>query len=126
MFFFCFLKSIFFVFNQTYLKKVRQKPGICNISNGKNFYQACIKFHTSFDTSAEDIHDLGQKEVARIKENMMKIFKEEDLPLSIPEASKILFERKELYCKTAVCNFIYPNSYSFLYSLETLISFIQI
>lgn len=85
----------------TYMKNVRQKPGICNLPNGEKFYQACIKFHTSYDVTPQEIHDLGLKEVARIKGNMIKIFQEEGLPPNIAEASKILFERKDLCCNTA-------------------------
>lgn len=92
----------------TYLKNVREKPGICHLPNGDKFYQACIKFHTSYNVSAQEIHDLGLKEVARIKESMMKIYEKEGLPLSIPEASKKLLARKELCCNSAddLLNFV--------------------
>jgi len=49
---------------------------------GPEFYKACLKFHTSTDLTAEEIHEKGVKEVARIEGEMKEIIKE--LGLEVP------------------------------------------
>ena len=40
--------------------------GIGSLRNGAENYQACLYFHTSVNFTAEEIHEIGKKEVARI------------------------------------------------------------
>eukprot|EP00092_Neocalanus_flemingeri_P033658 GFUD01036589.1.p1 GENE.GFUD01036589.1~~GFUD01036589.1.p1 ORF type:complete len:569 (-),score=198.07 GFUD01036589.1:57-1763(-) len=51
---------------------------------GSEFYKACLKFHTSIDLTAEEIHQKGVQEVARIEGEMKEIMKElgMDMPLT--------------------------------------------
>eukprot|EP00092_Neocalanus_flemingeri_P033659 GFUD01036590.1.p1 GENE.GFUD01036590.1~~GFUD01036590.1.p1 ORF type:complete len:569 (-),score=216.01 GFUD01036590.1:72-1778(-) len=51
---------------------------------GPEFYKACLKFHTSTDLTAEEIHQKGVQEVARIEGEMKEIMKElgMDMPLT--------------------------------------------
>ncbi|XP_029658148.1 uncharacterized protein LOC115232424 [Octopus sinensis] len=83
-----------------YLKHSRQEPGACYLPNGKEFYDACVRFHTSSNLSPEEIHKLGLSEVERIKSEIMKIYKAENLPLDMKECSQILKTRKEFFCQT--------------------------
>jgi len=52
---------------------------------GVEFYKACLRFHTSTDLTAEEIHEKGVKEVARIEEEMREIIKELGLEVSLTE-----------------------------------------
>jgi len=52
---------------------------------GPEFYKACIKFHTSTDLTADQIHEKGIKEVARIEEEMKEIMKELGQEMSLTD-----------------------------------------
>ena len=61
-------------FEVEYFPKARTTIGISELPNGKAFYQNRINFYTtSTQYTADDIHRVGLKEVARIKAEMEKI-----------------------------------------------------
>ena len=56
-----------------YMNAGRETSGIEGIPNGKEFYQYQIKLYTTTDMTAEQIHELGLSEVARISAEMEKV-----------------------------------------------------
>jgi len=56
-----------------YLAAGRESSGIEGIPNGKAYYQHQIKQYTTTNMKAEEIHQLGLQEVARISTEMEKI-----------------------------------------------------
>lgn len=56
-----------------YLPASRATSGICSLSFGKNLYASYAKQWTTTTTSPEAIHELGLKEVARIRGEMEKV-----------------------------------------------------
>ena len=56
-----------------YLAKGRKSSGIADIPNGEEFYRHQIKLYTTTDMTAEEIHQLGLEEVARISKEMEKV-----------------------------------------------------
>jgi len=50
-----------------YIERARDEPGCSSVKNGKQFYEACLRYHTSTHKTAEEIHNMGLKEVARIE-----------------------------------------------------------
>jgi prolyl oligopeptidase len=50
--------------------------GLSSLPNGVDWYKYLIKYYTTTDLSADQIHQMGLKEVARIKGEMNKIIKE--------------------------------------------------
>jgi len=56
-----------------YLPNTRPEIAATSLPSGKQFYNACLKFHTSTDLTAEEIHQIGLKEVERIENNMNSI-----------------------------------------------------
>ncbi|MCQ0110181.1 DUF885 domain-containing protein [Zhouia amylolytica] len=62
--------------NDQYLKAGRTSSGISDIPEGKELYNALIKQYTTTNMTADEIHQLGLSEVARIKSEMEKIKKE--------------------------------------------------
>ena len=52
---------------------------------GPEFYKVCLRFHTSTEFTAQEIHDMGLKEVERIEGEMKEIIKEMGLQLSLKE-----------------------------------------
>uniref|UniRef100_UPI004048BE30 DUF885 domain-containing protein n=1 Tax=Polaribacter sp. TaxID=1920175 RepID=UPI004048BE30 len=64
-------------FEKEYLPKTRTTLGVSETPNGSAYYQNRINFYTtSTQYTAEDIHQIGLKEVARIKAEMEKIIQE--------------------------------------------------
>jgi uncharacterized protein (DUF885 family) len=55
-----------------YLPKCRNTSGIGALPNGKATYDYLIRLHTTTDLTADEIHELGKREVARILGEMEK------------------------------------------------------
>jgi uncharacterized protein (DUF885 family) len=63
-------------FTQKYMTNCRQEVGISPLKNGSDYYQYLIEFYTTTSMSADDIHNLGLNEVARIRQEMNAIIKD--------------------------------------------------
>jgi uncharacterized protein (DUF885 family) len=69
-------KNIYDYTSTDYLKASLPQSGVSAIPQGKEYYNFLIKSYTTTEMKAEDIHNLGLKEVARIKAEMEKVKKE--------------------------------------------------
>ena len=58
---------------QEYLPNTRPEPGVSSLEVGEEFYQECLKWHTSTDFTAEQIHQKGLQEVDRIEGKMQQV-----------------------------------------------------
>lgn len=59
------------VFLQTvYFPACRPSWGVSGWPDGQEVYQACLRYHTSTNMTPHQVHDLGLREVARIRSNM--------------------------------------------------------
>jgi uncharacterized protein (DUF885 family) len=56
-------------------KKATAEDGIWKVPEGDAFYDAALKQTTTTDLSADEIHEIGLKEVARIHDEMKEIMK---------------------------------------------------
>ena len=56
-----------------YILKVRQNTSISSLPGGNDFYQQYLKFHTTTNMKAEEIHEIGKNEVSRITAEMEKV-----------------------------------------------------
>lgn len=63
-------------FENEYFEKTRERGGVSHQPNGKEYYQNRVNYYTTLDISAEEVHQKGLQEVARIKAEMQKIIKE--------------------------------------------------
>ena len=64
-------------FEKEYYKKTRTTIGVSETPNGAEFYQNRINYYTTSESyTADKIHEIGLKEVARIKIEMIKIIDE--------------------------------------------------
>lgn len=94
-------KRIKTFFEDEYLPKTRTSIGVSETPGGEAYYQNRINFYTtSTFYSAEDIHQLGLKEVARIKAEMRKIIKEVKFKGNFSAFLKFLRTDKQFYAKT--------------------------
>jgi len=57
----------------TYLPAGRETAGISALPHGRETFDYLIRYHTTTNMTAEEIHELGKKEVARIRGEMEKV-----------------------------------------------------
>ena len=94
-------KRIKTFFEDEYLPKTRISIGVSETPGGEAYYQNRINFYTTSTLySAEDIHQIGLKEVARIKAEMRKIIKEVKFKGNFSAFLKFLRTDKQFYAKT--------------------------
>jgi uncharacterized protein (DUF885 family) len=72
-----------------YLPNCRTSIAAKKWPDGENFYNHQLRVMTTTDMTAAEIHELGQKEVARIKAEMMLVIRSSDYMSINPEAAKL-------------------------------------
>lgn len=88
-------------FESEYLPKTRETIGVSETPGGADYYQNRINFYiTSTNYTAEDIHQIGLKEVARIRAEMQKIIKEVNFKGDFAAFLKFLRTDEQFYAKT--------------------------
>lgn len=60
-------------FEKEYLPKARKGSGIGEMPGGSDYYKYCIRYWTTTGLAADSIYSIGEREVARIESEMMKI-----------------------------------------------------
>ncbi len=94
-------KKIKNFFEEEYFPNTRKGLGVSTIPNGKEFYQNRINFYTtSTKYTADDIHQIGLKEVARIKAEMQQIIEDLGFKGSFADFFKFLRTDEQFYAKT--------------------------
>lgn len=58
---------------EQYIPNCRKEIAFSTMPNGKAWYNYSIKSYTTLDKSADEIHELGLREVERIKKEMQKV-----------------------------------------------------
>tara|TARA_R110002073_G_scaffold53840_4_gene138904 strand:- start:107207 stop:108982 length:1776 start_codon:yes stop_codon:yes gene_type:complete len=79
-----------------YLKASRKTSGISDTPNGNEYYNHSIKYYTTTDMTADEIHNLGLKEVARILSEMEKVKEQVGFKGTIKEFFNHVRDNKEL------------------------------
>ena len=88
-------------FETEYFPKTRTTLGVSETPNGKAFYQNRINFYTtSTQYSADDIHQIGLTEVARIKSEMEQIIKNLQFEGSFSDFFHFLRADPQFYAQT--------------------------
>ncbi|MFK5879598.1 MAG: DUF885 domain-containing protein [Flavobacteriaceae bacterium] len=88
-------------FESEFLPNTRTAIGVSSTPNGEAYYQNRIHYYTTLDLTADEIHQKGLEEVARIKSEMMQIIKEVNFEGSFSEFLKFLRTDEQFYAKTA-------------------------
>ncbi|MCD2257835.1 DUF885 domain-containing protein [Psychroserpens luteolus] len=94
-------KRIKAFFEAEYFPNTRTTIGVSETPNGKAYYQDRINFYTtSTQYTADDIHQIGLKEVARIKAEMEQIISELNFEGSFEDFFQFLRTDDQFYAKT--------------------------
>ena len=84
-----------------YLPGAVENVGASNLPEGAAYYDALVKYYTTLgDASAEDVHQLGLKEVARIRKEMDAIIKETGFEGDFDAFVEFLRTDPQFYAKT--------------------------
>ena len=88
-------------FETEYYPKTRTTLGVSETPNGQEYYQNRINFYTTSDQyTADDIHQIGLNEVARIKAEMEKIITSLNFKGSFADFFQFLRTDEQFYVKT--------------------------
>lgn len=79
------LKKLAAFIKETYLPACRKDIGASSLPDGEAFYQYAIKRHTTTNLPAREIHEIGKREVARIRKEMEAIIKQVGFTRSFQE-----------------------------------------
>lgn len=83
-----------------YIPNSRNTIGYSDLPNGKAWYEYQIKEHTTLDLSADEIHQIGLKEVSRILEQMKDVKSTVGFDGTLNEFFTHLRESDEFYYET--------------------------
>lgn len=87
-------------FDNEYFLETRERGGVSNQPNGAAYYQNRVNYYTTSTISAEEVHQTGLKEVARIKAEMEQIIKEVGFKGSFSEFLTFLRTDEQFYATT--------------------------
>lgn len=101
--------SFYDFFMQEYVPQAKTDIAASNWPQGMAFYNNRIKHFTTTDMSAQDIHDIGLKEVARIRSEMQKIVDQLEFDGNINAFIDFLRTDQQFYAKTPEDLIIYAS-----------------
>jgi len=87
-------------FTEQYRPGARTSIGISETPNGKAFYKNRTKYYTTTDMTPKEIHELGLKEVARIRGEMGNVIKEVGFKGTFAEFIHFLRTDPQFYATT--------------------------
>jgi uncharacterized protein (DUF885 family) len=88
-------------FRETYIPQTRESLGISEVPRGREYYQTLVRYHTTLDTSPEEVHQRGLDEVARIRAEMDAVIEETGFEGSFAEFLNFLRTDEQFYADTA-------------------------
>ena len=86
---------------EEYLPNARETLGITETPNGETYYAALVRYFTTLDDATpEEIHDIGLKEVARIRKEMNAVIEDAGFDGSFEEFLEFLRTDPQFYAET--------------------------
>jgi uncharacterized protein (DUF885 family) len=83
-----------------YYPAARETVGISDVPGGLAYYEDMVRYYTTIDISAEEVHAIGLKEVARIRSAMEAIIEEVGFEGDFAAFLKFLRTDPQFYAKT--------------------------
>ncbi len=87
-------------FEDDYQPAARDSVGIGTTEEGRAYYTALVKHFTTLDITPDDVHQLGLREVARIRAEMDDVIREAGFPGSFAEFLRFLRTDPQFYAKS--------------------------
>ena len=87
-------------FRDTYIPQTRESLGISEVPGGREYYQTLVRYHTTLDTSPEEVHQRGLNEVARIRAEMDSVIAETGFEGTFAEFLDFLRTDPQFYAET--------------------------
>ena len=88
-------------FENDYMPNCRAQPGISSVKGGLEYYKYAVNYYTTTDATPKQIHELGLKEVARIKTQMQNIIDEVGFDGTYSDFLEFLATDKQFYATDA-------------------------
>jgi uncharacterized protein (DUF885 family) len=85
-----------------YVPKARPTIAARDLPQGPEYYAYCVKHFTTLDLTPDQVHELGLKEVARIRAEMDEVLKQVKWEKGFPQFLEFLRTDPRFYPKTAV------------------------
>jgi len=83
-----------------YIPQARQTVGAAALPDGAEFYDNRVKYYTTLDMNAEQVHQLGLSEVSRIRNEMKQIIKSLEFDGSFSDFLQFLRTDPQFYANT--------------------------
>ena len=87
-------------FRETYRPAARESLGISEVPDGREYYRALVRQHTTLDTTPEAVHQRGLAEVKRIRAEMEAVIAEAGFEGSFAEFLQFLRTDNRFYAST--------------------------
>ncbi|MCL1077985.1 DUF885 domain-containing protein [Parashewanella spongiae] len=86
---------------EQYIPNARVNIAASSLPNGHSFYENRVRYYTTLPMSSDEVHQLGLKEVARIRNEMQQVIKDVGFKGSFAEFLHFLRTDPRFYPKTA-------------------------
>ena len=87
-------------FREDYLAETRETVGISEVPEGREYYRALVRYHTTMDTTPDEIHERGKAEVERIRAEMDEVIEKAGFEGSFEEFLHYLRTDPQFYAET--------------------------
>lgn len=91
------LRDLHRFFVNDYIPNARESLGARDLPGGEEFYRQLVRRHTTLDMTPEEIHQIGQREVARIRALMEAVIEEAEFEGSFAEFLAFLRTDPQFY-----------------------------
>jgi uncharacterized protein (DUF885 family) len=93
-------RTLFNFFVKEYLPGCRQTLAAHDLPNGKDFYAREVRYFTTLPVSADEVHQTGLREVARIRQEMEAVIRGVGFQGSFADFLRFLRTDRRFYAKT--------------------------
>ncbi|MGY6588662.1 MAG: DUF885 domain-containing protein [Wenzhouxiangella sp.] len=93
-------QSMVTFFREVYLAEPRESLGISALPDGRDYYRALVRYHTTLDTTPEAVHQQGLAEVERIRAEMDEVIEASGFEGSFAEFLQYLRTDPKFYAQS--------------------------
>lgn len=83
-----------------YMPTGRADIAASSLPNGKAFYEHCVRYYTTLDIGAKEVHAIGLREVKRIRNEMTEVIEKTGFDGDFNDFAKLLHTDKRFYVDT--------------------------